>query len=170
MLGLLKRYESPREFLDTLGFDSLDLDALRRFGIDIPDEQTFSNYYQDFAEGVREIGNYQRDYNDFKNRLKHGKAVLSDGDGEITFVTWNDRAVPAGWDRTHIRTTSAEMEVAVKQTAKIYIKSLDFLLSFMMHYHPAHVAEFQRIAHERYEWCVQGVRLLALDSQGLTNV
>jgi len=167
--GILKRYGSPREFLGTLGFESLDLDALRRFGIDIPNEQTFSDYYRDFAEGVREIGKYQKDYNDFKNRLKHGKAVLSYGEGEITFVTWNDRAEPAGWDRTHIKTTLHEIEVAVIQTAKIYIKSLDFLASYMMHYHPAHVAEFQKIALERYEWCVQRVRALGIDSQGLTN-
>lgn len=29
--GILKRDRSPREFLDTLGFNSLDLKALRRF-------------------------------------------------------------------------------------------------------------------------------------------
>jgi hypothetical protein len=167
--GILKRYESPRDFLDTLGFDSLDLEALRRFGIDVPDEQTFSDYYRDFAVGVREIGEYQQEYNDFKNRLKHGKAVISGGEGEITFVTWNGGAAPPGWDRTHIRTTLHEIEVAVIQTAKIYIKSLDFLLSFMMQYHPAHVAEFQRIAHERYGWCVQQVRAVGLKSEGLTN-
>jgi hypothetical protein len=167
--AILKRYESARDFLDTLGFDSLDLEALRRFGIDVPDEQTFSSYYQDFAVGVREFGKYQKDYNDFKNRLKHGKAVISGGEGKITFVTWNDGATPPGWDRTHIKTTLHEIEVAVIQTAKIYIKSLDFLLSFMMHYHPAHVADFQRIAHERYKWSLQEVRTLGLDSEGLTT-
>lgn len=167
--AILKRYESPRQFLDTLGFESLDLDALRSFGIDIPDEQTFSDYYQDFAVGVREIGNYQREYNDFKNRLKHGKAVLSDGAGEITFVTWNDAAVPARWDRTHIKTTLHEIEVAAIQAAKIYVKSIDFLASYMMHYHPVHIAEFQRVALDRFDWCVGQVKAIGLDSEGLTN-
>jgi hypothetical protein len=37
---ILKRYVSARDFLDTLGFVSLDVETLRRFGIDIPDEQT----------------------------------------------------------------------------------------------------------------------------------
>jgi predicted transcriptional regulator YdeE len=36
-----------------------------------------------------------------------------------------------------------EIEVAVIQAAKIYIKSLDFLLSFMMQHQPSHVEEFQ---------------------------
>ncbi len=165
--NILKRYTTPREFLDTLGFNSVDIEALRHSGIAIPDEQTFSNYYQDFATGVTEIGKLQTDYNELKNRLKHGKAVLSNGKNEITFLKWNDGA-DAGWSRTHIETTLRQIEVAVKQAAKIYIKSLDFLLSFMMHYHPDHVAEFQRIAHERYESCVQEVRALGLDSQGLT--
>lgn len=167
--GILKRYRSAREYLDTLGFNSLDLDALRRFGFDIPDEHTFSDYYQDFALGVREIGELQREYNDLKNRLKHGKAVLSNGAKEITFLRWNDGAAPAGWDRTHIRTTLHEIEVAVIQTAKIYIRSLDFLHSFMMHYHAAHVQEFQRVALKRHRWCVRKVRSLGLVSEGLTT-
>jgi hypothetical protein len=166
--GILKRYNSPREFLETLGFESIDMEALRRSGIDIPDEQTFSDYYHDFAVGVIEIGGLQADYNELKNRLKHGKAVLSNGEEEISFLKWNDGADP-GWSRTHIETTLRQVEVAVKQTAKISIKSLDFLLSFMMRYHPDHVEEFQRIAHERLKWCVEQVRELGLDSQGLTN-
>jgi hypothetical protein len=168
--AILKRYNTPREFLDELGFSSLDIEALRRSGIDIPDEQTFSNYYQDFAAGVTEIGKYQQEYNELKNRLKHGKAVLSVGDNEneITFLKWNDGA-DAGWSRTHIETTLRHIEVAVKQTAKIYIRSLDFLLSFMMEHHPAHVEEFQKIANERYQWCVEQVKALGLDSQGLTR-
>jgi hypothetical protein len=166
--NILKHFTTPREFLDTLGFNSVDIEALRRSGIEIPDEQTFSDYYQDFAEGVREIGKLQTDYNELKNRLKHGKAVLSNGENEITFLKWNDGA-DAGWSRTHIETTLRQIEVAVKQAAKVYIKSLDFLLSYMMQHHPEQVAEFQRIAHERMEWCMQQVRALALDSEGLTN-
>jgi hypothetical protein len=44
--AILKRYNTPREFLDELSFNSVDMEALRRIGIDIPDEQTFSNYYR----------------------------------------------------------------------------------------------------------------------------
>lgn len=168
--GILKRYRSAREYLDTLGFNALDLAALRRFGLDIPDDETFNAYYQDFAEGVRAIGDYQTQYNDLKNRLKHGKAVLSNGAQEITFLTWNDAGGQAGWNRTHIETTLRQIEVAVKQTAKIYLRSLDFLLSFMMQYHPAHVAEFQTVMRKRGRWCVRKVLALKLKSQGLTNI
>jgi hypothetical protein len=165
----LKKYDSPAEFLNTIGFDSLSLEALNGFGFDIPDEQTFANYYQDFAFGVREIGKYQSDYNDLKNRLKHGKAIISSGENEITFVTWNDKAQPAGWDRTHIETTIRQIEIAVIQTAKIYNKSLDFLCSFMMHYHAQHAQSFIQLTQERFEWCVQKVKELGLESGGLTN-
>jgi hypothetical protein len=167
--SLLKRYDSPRQFLDTLGFGSLSLEALQGFGFDIPDEQTFSNYYNDFAIGVREIGKLQSEYNEFKNRLKHGKAIISEGQNEITFVTWNDKIQPAGWDRTHIETTIKKIEVAVKQCAKIYIKSLDFLSSFMMHYHPEQAKAFNRLTVERFKWCVQKVKELGLESEGITN-
>lgn len=166
---ILKRYRSAREYLDTLGFNSLDLPALRRFGLDIPDQRTFDAYYQDIADGVRAIGDYQTQYNDLKNRLKHGKAVFSNGAQEITFLTWDDTGAQAGWNRTHIETTLRQIEVAVKQTAKIYLRSLDFLLSFMMQYHPAHVAEFQTVMRKRGRWCVRKVKALKLKSEGLTN-
>jgi hypothetical protein len=168
--GILKRYNSAREYLDALGFNSVDLAMVRRFGLDIPDQQTFEDYYRDFAEGVRHIGDLQRDYNDLKNRLKHGKAVLSNGPQGITFLTWDDRGGQAGWNRTHIETTLRLIKVAVAQTAKIYLRSLDFLLAFMMQYHPQHVAEFQAVMLDRGRWCVRKVKALKLRSKGLTNI
>jgi hypothetical protein len=125
----LKQYRSAHEYLDTLGFNSLDLATVRRFGLDIPDQQTFEAYYQDFAAGVAHIGDLQRQYNELKNRLKHGKAVLSNGAHEITFLTWDDAGGQAGWNRTHIETSLRLIKVAVAQTAKIYLRSMDFLLS-----------------------------------------
>ncbi len=168
--GILKRYNSAREYLDTLGFDAVDLATVRRFGLDFPDQQTFDNYYRDIAEGVREIGKLQKDYSDLKNRLKHGKAVLNTGTHEIIFLTWDDARGQVGWNRTHIETTLRQIKVAVAQTAKIYIRSLDFLLAFMMQYHPQQVAEFQAVALPNYKWCVRKVKALKLKSKGLTDI
>lgn len=168
--GILKRFNSARDYLDTLGFTAVDLATVQRFGFNIPDQQTFEDYYRDFAEGVREIGKLQKEYNDLKNRLKHGKAVLNAAAHEIVFLTWDDAVGQPGWNRTHIETTLRQIKVAVAQTAKIYLRSLDFLHAFMMQYHPQHVAEFQAVAHTNYKWCVRKVKALKLKSKGLTNI
>ena len=39
----------------------------------------------------------------------------------------------------------------------------------MMHYHPEHAKAFNILTVERFKWCVQKVKELGLESEGITN-
>lgn len=84
---IYKRFRSSREVLDDLGFTRITIDELRKHNIE-EDQKGLDSSLQEFAESMRSLGEYQTQYNDIKNRLKHGKGVLGDYRDNAKKVDW----------------------------------------------------------------------------------
>ena len=171
---IFKHFKSVRQMLDNFGFTSITYEKLSAY-LSITKDQ-LEEYYRDFAESMKVIGCYQVTFNDYKNKLKHGKPVVE----SILDIEYPDYVVFLRWIeedgkqilRCDLLPSSLEqLEVATVQIAKIYIISLQFLWLFMLHYYPA---DADKYLHETKAKCkedtVARVRALGLKSKGLTEI
>lgn len=168
---IFKRHESARQMLDTFGFTSVTYERLRQY-LDITEEQ-LEEHYRDIADSLKGLGDYQGQINDYKNKLKHGKPVI---EGEVSrknpdhvlFLRWNEREGKPVLELHWVEASVGQLENALKQVAKIYIRSLEFLWLFMLHYYPNKAEKFAREMLRCTEECARRVRSLGLTSKGLT--
>jgi hypothetical protein len=87
----------------------------------------------------------------------------------VLFLRWSDNNGKCELELRWVRASLEQLEVAVKQVAKLYIRSLEFLWLFMLHYYPQHAQKFRDEAMVKCSReCVEQVRGLGLDSKGLT--
>jgi hypothetical protein len=136
---ILKHYESARQVLDNFGFTSVTYERLSRY-LHIT-EGEFEDHYRDITNSIKGLGEYAGSINDYKNKLKHGKPVL---EGEIDkkmpdhvlFLRWEEKGGAPVLELHWLTVTLEQLEKATIQVAKIYIRSLDFLWLFMLHYYP----------------------------------
>jgi hypothetical protein len=172
MPKIFKKYESARQMLDNFGFTSVTYEKLSRY-LDITEEQ-LEEHYRDIANSIKGLGGYQEQINDYKNKLKHGKPVI---EGEVNrknpdhvlFLRWNERDGNPVLERHWVEASVEQLENALIQIAKIYIRSLELLWLFMLHYYPSRADVFASATMLRCsEECVGQVRTLGLSSQGLT--
>jgi hypothetical protein len=73
--AILKKPVTAREVFETLGFDKVNIELLRRIGYEIA-EADLDASFADFAASIKQLGEYADDANSLKNRLKHSKAVF----------------------------------------------------------------------------------------------
>jgi len=173
MPQIFKHYQSARQMLDNFGFDSLTHEKLSQcFNIT---EEELEDHYRDIANSIKGLGEYQGTSNDYKNKLKHGKPVLEDAlskpnPDHVLFPRWTEHGGKPVLERNWVNASLKQLEVATILVAKTYITSLDFLGLFVLHYYPEYADEFlhKTIAKCRTE-CVDQVRALGLQSQGLTE-
>ncbi len=71
--------------------------------------------------------------------------------------------------KNRVNASLHQLEVATILVAKTYTTSLDFLGLFVLHFYPEYADEFARKTVTKYMTeCVDQVRALGLQSQGLT--
>ncbi len=170
---IFKHYESARQMLDNFGFTSITYERMAAY-LDNSKEQ-FEDHYKDIATSVRGLGEYQDSINIHKNKLKHGKPVLEglvdrkDMAENVLFLRWNDNNGKWELELRWVRASLEQLEVAIKQVTKLYIRSLELLWLFMLHYYPQHADKFRDEALVKCSnKCIEQVLGLGLESEGLT--
>lgn len=173
MPRIFKRYQSTRQMLDSFGFTSITHEKLSAY-LNITGAQ-LEDHYQDIADSIKGMGDYQGTFNEYKNKLKHGKPVIESvqnrGDPDsVVFLRWTEKDAKPILEFHWIESSLEQLEVATIQVAKIYIRSLEFLWLFMLHYYLDHADKY---LYETMAKCtketVDRVRGLGLKSQGLTE-
>ncbi len=170
----LKRPTSATELMDEVGFTTVNVGRLRELGYEITAE-TFNDPFADFAESIKNLADYAEQYNDVKNRLKHGKCIFglafaldgSDDIGTIETRTIDDHA-SRGLAKTTISLEQAEVSSIL--ICKIVIVSLDLLALFAVHYHPGFAEEFVHDVRDEGKRIASLARAAGLKSKGLTNL
>lgn len=172
MPRIFKHYESARQMLDNFGFTSVTHERLSKY-LNVT-EQQIEEHYRDIANSIKGLGDYQGTVNGYKNKLKHGKPVV-EGDvnrknpDHVLFLRWAEENGNPVLELHWLTVTVQQLEMALIQIAKIYIRSLELLWLFMLHYYPDHADQFLQ---ETMVACgrdaVEQVRALGLDSKGLT--
>ncbi|MCP9496756.1 MAG: hypothetical protein MSG64_20155 [Pyrinomonadaceae bacterium MAG19_C2-C3] len=168
--SIFKHYESARQVLDNLGFTSLNYEKLATYLVIT--EQQLEDSFKDFANTITRIGEYQKTFNDWKNRLKHGKAVVENDISKpkpdhVLFLKWIP--VKEDWE-LHFHWVSAslgELESATTNVAKLYVRSVELLWYFMLHYYPEREDKFRDVMMKCSKECVEQVRDLGLPLRGL---
>ena len=169
---IFKHFESARQMLDNFGFNSITHEKLSAFSIT---EDQLEKHYRDVSESIKGMGNDQDAFNDYKNKLKHGKPVVESitgrGDPDcVTFLRWIEKDGKPVLEFHWLPSSLEQLEVATVQIAKIYVISLEFLWLFMMHYYPAHADKYlNETVLKCIEDTVARVRALGLKSKGLTE-
>lgn len=172
MPKIFKRFESARQMLDNFGFTSITKEKLSQY-IDIT-EDILKEHFQEIADAVRGLGEYQRRLNDYKNKLKHGKPVIESIEGKkapdyVVFLKWRDDDGKPVLEMHFLEASIRQLETATIQVAKIYIHSLGLLWLFMLQYYPDHSEKYLNEILVKYsQACIDQVRALGLKSQGLT--
>ncbi|MEK6371553.1 MAG: hypothetical protein AABO58_02550 [Acidobacteriota bacterium] len=172
--GKLKRPGTATELMEEVGFSTVNVERLRALGYDITAE-TFNDPFADFADSIKNLADYAEQYNDVKNRLKHGKCVfgqafglgLTDDIGNIATRTINGHT-SRGLAKTVISLEQAE--VASILVCKIVIVSLDLLSLFAVHYYPAFAEEHVHDTRDEGRGIAALARAAGLKSKGLTNL
>jgi|GEM_PF-6544284 len=170
----LKRPTSATELMDEVGFTKVNVDRLRELGYEITAE-TFNDPFDDFAESIKNLADYAEQYNDLKNRLKHGKCVFglafalgtSDDIGNIETRTI-DGHTSRGLAKTSV--SAGQAEFASILVCKIVIVSLDLLALFAVQYHPKFAEAFVHDVRDEGERIASLARAAGLKSKGLTNL
>src|SRR5438132_9096328 len=88
--------------------------------------------YRDIANSIKGLGEYQGTVNGYKNKLKHGKPVL---EGEVNrknpdhvlFLRWTEENGKPVLELHWLTVTVQQLEMALIQIAKIYIRSLELM-------------------------------------------
>jgi len=171
MPRIFKHYESAGQMLDNFGFKSVNHERLSNY-LKIT-EQELEDHYKDIANSIKGLGQYQGTVNDYKNKLKHGKPVLEGVNKKrpdhVLFLRWGEENKKPVLELHWVNASLQQLEMALIQIAKIYIRSLEFLWLFMLEYYPERAEEFLR---ETMATCsgevVDQVRDLGLESEGLT--
>lgn len=171
MPRIFKHFKSARRMLDNFGFNSITHERLSAYSIT---EDQLEEHYRDVAESIKGMGNDQDAFNDYKNKLKHGKPVVESVGGrgdpdDVIFLRWAEKDGKPVLEFHFLPASLEQLEVATVQVAKIYIVSLEFLWLFMMHYYPAHSDKyFDETMVRCAEDTVATVSALGLKSKGLT--
>lgn len=169
---IYKRYESARQVLDTFGFTSVTYEKLSQY-LDVTEEE-LEAHYRDIAFSLKGISEYAGSVSGYKNKLKHGKPVLQGEENKdlpdhVLFLRWDEKDGKPALELHWLNASLEQLEQATIQVAKIYIRSLEFLWLFMLHYYPDRADKYMR---ESMVKCssevVEQVRSLGLNSQGLT--
>ncbi len=172
MPRIFKQYESARQMLDNFGFTSVTYERLGQY-LNISREE-LENRYQDIANSIKGLGKYSGEINNYKNKLKHGKPVLQgevnrDNPDHVLFLRWAEEDDKPILEMHWVKASLQQLEGTTIQIAKIYIRSLEFLWLFMLHYYPEHADEFlHEVMAKCSQDCIEQVRSLGLKSQGLT--
>ena len=170
---ILKRYESARQTLDHLGFTSVTFKSLQEKYI-VKSQEDFENFFKDLAQGVRKLGEYQKKYNDIKNRLKHGKAVF-EGDetrknqDDVVFLRWGEIVNTPIMHKGYFEASIKHLEIAVFLIAEIYFRALNLLWLFMLQYHPDHADDFRELLEQETRDCTADVQALGIKSKIFTE-
>jgi hypothetical protein len=169
---IFKHFKSARQMLDNFGFNSITHEKLSAYSIT---EDQLEVRYRDVAESIKGMGSEQDAFNDYKNKLKHGKPVVESvagrGDPDcVVFLKWTEKDGMPVLEFLWLPSSLGQLEVATVQVAKIYIVSLEFLWFFMIHYYPAHADKYLNETMAKCtEDTVARVRALGLKSRGLTE-
>lgn len=172
MPRIFKHFESARQMLDNFGFTSITKESLSQY-VDITEEE-LEEHFRDIANAVRGLGEYQGKFNDYKNKLKHGKPAIESIEGTIApehviFLRWRDEDGTPVLEKHFLEASLNQLEIATIQVAKIYIRSLELLWLFILQYYPDHSEKFLNEIFIKYtQECIDQVRALGLRSQGLT--
>jgi hypothetical protein len=175
MPKVYKRFRSSREVLDDLGFSSISLERLREFGIDMTQAELDSSL-QEFAASIKGLGDYQTQYNDIKNRLKHGKGVIGDYQEDrhkadfITALDWHNNNGSWELTLTHHSASLQQLEIAAIHVAKLLIRSLDLLMFYAIQNYPEELKTLPRTIKKEGLRCAEEARGLGLNSPGLTTL
>ena len=90
---IFKHFASAREMLDNFGFSSITHERLSDYEIT---EDQIEECFRDVAESIKGMGSEQDGFNDYKNKLKHGKPVVESitgrGDPDhVAFLRWTEK-------------------------------------------------------------------------------
>ncbi|HEY2092176.1 MAG TPA: hypothetical protein VGJ81_09815 [Thermoanaerobaculia bacterium] len=163
---------SGRELTDAVGFSNVTVEKLNRIGYEVA-ESDFDTSFADFGSSVKQLAQYVGDFNEVKNRLKHGKAVF----GVVFDLAESDEVAHAEYDKNKNRlslaitdTSQDQVEVAVVFIAKLAKMSLDLLTLFTTQYHDDDAAvRIAYLAKDQYEEMVASAKAVGLSSKGLTD-
>jgi hypothetical protein len=170
---IFKHFESAKRMLENFGFDSITNEKLSAFSIT---EDQLEEHYRDVAESIRGMGSDQDAFNDYKNKLKHGKPVvegiIGKGDpDDVVFLRWTEKSDKPVLEFHCLPSSLEQLEVATIQVAKIYLISLEFLWLFMMHYYPNLADNYlNKTVLKCIEDTVRRVCAVGLNSKGLTYI
>ena len=145
---IFKRYTSAKELLDRVGLSSITLETYNEMVGEVT-EQQYEDHFQDLAESIKQIGEYQVTFNIVKNRLKHGKAIFGEeATGElskfVTYYSWDDAQKFNRLDANHLDVSIEQFQIALIHVKKIYTHSIEILWLFVIQYHPPIVNDFEK--------------------------
>jgi hypothetical protein len=188
--SIFKRYESARQMLDELGFTAINHRLLTRYYTSMsksqfkvvfrafPGKQStlykrsmskaqFESIFSGLADEIKSIGAFQQEYNELKNRLKHGKGIIEGVEGTdnsdrvayLKLVQNTNDELQLQW----VKVSLTRLKSAVVQVAQLYIRSLELFWLFMLQYYPTHVEDveaYRKIYIEQSKQCVKKLRAL----------
>ena len=170
---IFKHFTSAREMLDNFGFSSITHERLSPYEIT---EDQIEERFRDVAESIKGMGSEQDAFNDYKNKLKHGKPVVESitGKGDpnhVAFIRWTEKGEEPVLEFHWLPASLEQLEVAIIQISKIYIVSLELLWLFMMQYYPDLAENYlNNTVLKCMGDTVERVRSLGLNSKGLTYI
>ena len=170
---IFKHFTSAREMLDNFGFSSITHERLSPYEIT---EDQIEERFRDVAESIKGMGGEQDAFNDYKNKLKHGKPVVESitGKGDpnhVAFIRWTEKGGEPVLEFHWLPASLEQLEVATIQISKIYIVSLELLWLFMMQYYPDLAENYlNNTVLKCMGDTVERIRSLGLNSKGLTYI
>ena len=170
---IFKHFTSAREMLANFGFSSITHERLSPYEIT---EDQIEQHFRDVAESIKGMGSGQAAFNDYKNKLKHGKPVFESitGTGDpnhVAFLRWTEKGGEPVLEFHWLPCSLEQLEVATIQIPKIYIVSLELLWLFMMEYYPDLSENYlNKTVLKCMGDTVKRVQSLGLNSKGLTYI
>ncbi len=170
---IFKHFQSAREMLDNFGFTSITHERLSPYEIT---EDQIEERFRNVAESIKGMGSEQDAFNDYKNKLKHGKPVFESitGRGDpnfVAFLRWTEKSGKPVLEFHWLPASLEQLEVATIQISKIYMVSLELLWLFMMQYYPDLAENYlNNTVLKCMNDIVEKVRSLGLNSKGLTYI
>lgn len=169
---IFKHFQSAREMLDNYGFTSITHESLSPYKIT---ENQIEERFRNVTESIKGMGSEQDAFNDYKNKLKHGKPVVESimGRGDpnfVAFLRWTEKSGEPVLEFHWLPASLEQLEVAAIQISKIYIVSLELLWLFMMQYYPDLAENYlNNTVLKCINDTVERVRSLGLNSKGGLN-
>lgn len=170
---IFKCFTSAREMLDNFGFFSITHDTLSPYELT---EDQIEEHFRDVADSIKGMGSEQNAFNDYKNKLKHGKPVVESITGReapdhVAFLRWTEKGGKPVLEFHWLPVSLEQLEVATIQISKIYIVSLELLWLFTMQYYPDLAENYlKNTVLKCMGDTVERVRSLGLKSKGLTYI
>lgn len=170
---IFKHFSSAKEMLENFGFSSITHERLSTYGIT---GDQIEEHFRDVARSIKGLGSEQDAFNDYKNKLKHGKPVVESitgrgGPDHVAFLRWAEKCGKPVLEFHWLPSSLKQLEVATVQISKIYMISLEFLWLFMMQYYPDLAENYlNKTVLKCIDDTVGRVRSLGLNSKGLTYI